>query len=71
MQVEVDTDKQLLRVAKRIPVSADFDPSSGPAREKYLNGFCVPFETGTRFLAVHLIEEVDHKAHALGRRARG
>jgi hypothetical protein len=31
--------------------------------KKYLDGVCVPFETGTHFLAVPLIEEVDRKLH--------
>ena len=29
--------------------------------KKYLDSVCVPFETGTRFLAVPLIEDVDRK----------
>jgi hypothetical protein len=62
-QVEVDTDKQLLRVAKKILVSAEFEAIRQLDRrvKKYLDGVCVPFETGTRFLAVPLIEEVDRK----------
>jgi hypothetical protein len=64
-QVEVDTDKQLLRVAKKILVSAEFEAIRQLDRrvKKYLDGVCVPFETGTRFLAVPLIEDVDRKLH--------
>jgi len=64
-QVEVDTDKQLLRVAKKILVSAEFEAIRQVDRrvKKYLDGMCVPFETGTRFLAVPLIEDVDRKLH--------
>lgn len=64
-QVEVDTDKQLLRIAKKILVSAEFEAIRQVDRrvKKYLDGVCVPFETGTRFLAVPLIEEVDSKLH--------
>ena len=64
-QVEVDTDKQLLRVAKKILVSPEFEAIRQVDRrvKKYLDGVCVPFETGTRFLAVPLIEEVDRKLH--------
>jgi hypothetical protein len=64
-QVEVDTDKQLLRVAKKILVSAEFEAIRQVDRrvKKYLDGVCVPFETGTRFLAVPLIEDVDRKLH--------
>src|ERR1700674_5623905 len=62
-QVEVDTDKQLLRVAKKILVSAEFEAIRQLDRKvkKYLDSVCVPFETGTRFLAVPLIEDVDRK----------
>jgi hypothetical protein len=62
-QVEVDTDKQLLRIAKKILVSAEFDAIRQADRKakKYLDSVCVPFETGTRFLALPLIEEVDRK----------
>jgi hypothetical protein len=64
-QVEVDTDKQLLRVAKKILVSAEFEAIRQVDRrvKKHLDGVCVPFETGTRFLAVPLIEDVDRKLH--------
>jgi len=64
-QVEVDTDKQLLRVAKKILVSNEFEAIRQIDRrvKKYLEGVCVPFETGTRFLAVPLIEDVDRKLH--------
>jgi hypothetical protein len=64
-QVEVDTDKQLLRVAKKILVSAEFEAIRQVDRrvKKYLDGVCVPFETGTRFLALPLIEDVDRKLH--------
>jgi hypothetical protein len=64
-QVEVDTDKQLLRVAKKILVSAEFEAIRQVDRrvKKYLDAVCVPFETGTRFLAVPLIEDVDRKLH--------
>src|SRR5712675_2473819 len=60
-QVEVDTDKQLLRVAKKILVSVEFEAIRQLDRKvkKYLDSVCVPFETGTRFLAVPLIEDVD------------
>src|SRR5580658_8123740 len=53
-QVEVDTDKQLLRVAKKILVSNEFEAIRQIDRrvKKYLDSVCVPFETGTRFLAV-------------------
>ena len=62
-QVEVDTDKQLLRVAKKILVSVEFEAIRQLDRKvkKYLDSVCVPFETGTRFLAVPLIEDVDRK----------
>src|SRR6202453_1850799 len=62
-QVEVDTDKQLLRVAKKILVSNEFEAIKQIDRrvKKYLDSVCVPFETGTRFLAVPLIEDVDRK----------
>ncbi len=62
-QVEVDTDKQLLRVAKKILVSNEFEAIKQIDRrvKKYLDSVCVPFETGTRFLAVPLIEDVDCK----------
>src|SRR5580692_3811364 len=62
-QVEVDTDKQLLRVAKKILVSAEFEAIRQLNRKvkKYLDSVCVPFETGTRFLAVPLIEDVDRR----------
>lgn len=68
-QVEVDTDKQLLRVAKKILVSAEFEAIRQVDRrvKKYLDGVCVPFETGTRFLAVPLIEDVDCKLHEFAR----
>ena len=64
-QVEVDTDKQLLRVAKKILVSNEFEAIRQIDRKvkKYLDSICVPFETGTRFLAVPLIDEVDRKLH--------
>jgi hypothetical protein len=64
-QVEVDTDKQLLRIAKKILVSAEFEAIRQLDRKakKYLEGVCVPFETGTRFVALLLIEEVDRKLH--------
>src|SRR3984893_467584 len=64
-QVEVDTDKQLLRVAKKILVSAEFEAIRQVDRrvKKYLDGVCVRFETGTRFLADPLIEDVDCKLH--------
>ena len=59
----MDTDKQLLRVAKKILVSNEFEAIRQIDRrvKKYLDSVCVPFETGTRFLAVPLIEEVDRK----------
>jgi len=64
-QVEVDTDKQLLRVAKKILVSNEFEAIRQIDRKvkKYLDSICVPFETGTRFLAVPLIDDVDRKLH--------
>jgi hypothetical protein len=64
-QVEVDTDKQLLRVAKKILVSNEFEAIRQIDRKvkKYLDNICVPFETGTRFLAVPLIDDVDWKLH--------
>jgi hypothetical protein len=64
-QVEVDTDKQLRRVAKKILVSAEFETIRQVDRQvkKYLDGVCVPFETGTRLLAVPLIEDLNCKLH--------
>jgi hypothetical protein len=55
----------LLRVAKKILVSNEFEAIRQIDRrvKKYLEGVCVPFETGTRFLAVPLIEDVDRKLH--------
>ncbi len=45
-QVEVDTDKQLLRVAKKILVSNEFEAIKQIDRrvKKYLDSVCVPFE---------------------------
>src|SRR5260370_41370557 len=67
-QVEVDTDKQLLRVAKKILESVEFEASRQLDRnvKKYLDSVCVPFETGTRFLAFPLIEDVDRKLRDFG-----
>lgn len=31
--------------------------------KKYLDGICVPFETGTGFLTIPLIEDADRKIH--------
>src|ERR1700721_3587827 len=52
-QVEIDTDKQLLRVAKKILVSVEFEAIRQLDRKvkKYLDRVCVPFEPGTLFLA--------------------
>jgi hypothetical protein len=48
-------------------ISAEFEAIRQLDRrvKKYLDGVCVPFETGTRFLAVPLIEDVDRSSTSL------
>src|SRR5438094_5877332 len=62
-QVEVDADKDLIRVSKLLPVSQELQAikSLDSNVRHYLYNSCLPFEAGIHLLPLELIESVDEK----------
>lgn len=62
-QVEVDTDKALIRVSKTLLDSAELRAISSLDGEvrRYLYGVCLPFETGIHLCPIPLLESVEGK----------
>ena len=62
-QVEVDADKDLIRVSKLLPVSQELQAikSLDSDVRHYLYNTCLPFEAGIHLLPLELIESVDEK----------
>ena len=64
-QVEVDADKNLIRVSKTLLDSLELEAIrrlDGELR-RYLYNMCLPFEPGIHLLPIGLIETVDAKLH--------
>jgi hypothetical protein len=62
-QIEVDTDKSLLRVSKALLTSKELQAIKRLDTEirNYVYGICLPFETGVHLLPFPLIEQADKK----------
>jgi hypothetical protein len=62
-QVEVDTDKTLLRISKRLFDCPEYKAISNFDAEvnRYLESVCLPFEKGIHLCPLQLLQQVDQK----------
>jgi hypothetical protein len=65
-QVEVDTDKSLLRVSKRLFDCPEYEAISNFDAEisRYLESVCLPFEKGIHLCPLPLLQQVDRQLKA-------
>jgi hypothetical protein len=66
-QVEVDTDKTLLRISKRLFDCPEYKAISNFDAEvsRYLESVCLPFEKGIHLCPLPLLQQVDQQLKAL------
>src|ERR1035438_2337144 len=64
-QVEVDTDKSMIRVSKALFASKEYAVVSNLDGEitRYLEQTCLPFERGIHLCPLPLLKQVDAKMH--------
>jgi hypothetical protein len=69
-KVEVDTDKTLLRISKRLFDCNEYKAISNFDAEvsKYLESVCLPFEKGIHLCPLPLLQQVDQKLKDLAAR---